>query len=102
MDNKVFSDEEILKGVECCTEFLCGECPYNIIQGIADHINIRCQFKLNQDVFSYLKHTRVVAVKDFVKDLCTEGFIHWSSDCIECIYISDIEEYAKEWMSKNE
>ena len=20
--------EEILKGLECCSEFLCGECPY--------------------------------------------------------------------------
>ena len=20
--------EEVLKGLECCTEFLCGECPY--------------------------------------------------------------------------
>ena len=28
MEREPMTKEEILKGIECCAEFLCGECPY--------------------------------------------------------------------------
>ena len=40
--------EDIIKGVECCSEFLCKECPYKKYDS-SDYI-LRCMHKLISDV----------------------------------------------------
>ena len=51
------TDREIEKGLECCTEFLCGECPYQKF----DHIDykFRCIHMLIVDVANLYKRTEV-------------------------------------------
>lgn len=39
---------EIYKGLKCCSEFLCGECPYQIYD--SDHYKLRCIHKLIVDL----------------------------------------------------
>lgn len=46
-------EEIIHKAVECCSEFLCGECPYNKYE---DNVYImRCVHKLMTDINEYFK-----------------------------------------------
>lgn len=40
--------EETLKGLDCCSEFLCGECPYKIY--MHHDYTIRCMHKLMIDL----------------------------------------------------
>lgn len=42
-------EEEIEKGLECCTEFLCGECPYQKYE--SKDYPIRCMQMLINDVY---------------------------------------------------
>lgn len=42
------TEEQIEKGLKCCSEFLCGECPYNIYEH--KRCNLRCQYILTNDV----------------------------------------------------
>lgn len=42
------------QGLKCCREFLCGECPYNIIEGIPDAINLKCIRYLMNDLYEYM------------------------------------------------
>lgn len=55
---KMRIDEQIEKGIECCVEFLCGECPYENIQGLPDHINLRCMNTLMKDIEKYIKELK--------------------------------------------
>ena len=54
------TDKEIEKGLECCAEFLCGECPYQKF----DHIDykLQCIHMLIVDVANLYKRTVVDAV----------------------------------------
>lgn len=49
------SKENTLKGVECCSEFLCGECPYKKFEDETGEYLIRCMCKLMNDLFEMLK-----------------------------------------------
>lgn len=49
------SKEDILKGIECCAEFLCGECPYQKYDDPAKGYTLRCI------------HTLLVDINDLVK-----------------------------------
>ena len=42
-------EEEIERGLECCTEFLCGECPYQKYE--SKDYPIRCMRMLVNDVY---------------------------------------------------
>lgn len=55
---KMRTNEQIEKGIECCVEFLCGECPYENIQGLPDHINLRCMNTLMKDIEKYIKELK--------------------------------------------
>lgn len=52
------TDKEIEKGLECCAEFLCGECPYQKF----DHIDykLQCIHMLIVDVANLYKRTREI------------------------------------------
>ena len=43
---------DIYKGLKCCSEFLCGECPYQIYDN--DHYKLRCIHKLIVDLNNLL------------------------------------------------
>ena len=49
------SKEDTLKGAECCSEFLCGECPYKKYEDKTGEYIIRCMYKLMNDLFEMLK-----------------------------------------------
>ena len=55
------TDKEIEKGLECCAEFVCGECPYQKF----DHIDykFRCVHMLIVDVANLYKRTTTDAVR---------------------------------------
>ena len=42
--------EEIEKGIKCCNEFLCGECPYKKYDDKSKIYTIRCMHKLMKDI----------------------------------------------------
>lgn len=46
--------EEILKGVECCAEFLCGECPYQKYED--PKYLLKCNIALIRDINELLKN----------------------------------------------
>ena len=75
------TDEQIEKGIECCSEFLCGECPYKNIQGMPDFINIRCMLVLMNDIKDYVKRLKDSPVETLPLDytpVCPKGY----TDCI--------------------
>ena len=47
--------EEALKGLDCCAEFECGECPYKIYSHI--DYKFRCNYKLISDLKTYVLRT---------------------------------------------
>ena len=47
--------EDTLKGLECCSEFLCGECPYQIYEGPKGVYTLRCINKLMNDLASTME-----------------------------------------------
>lgn len=78
--------EETLKGLSCCSEFLCGECPYNIYH--SHDYPIKCMHKLMVDLYA-------LNLKDgtWIKAECSEkngnatcsACGHWDwSDCKYC------------------
>ena len=44
--------EKVLKGIECCAEFLCGECPYNKYED-ANHM-LKCNHILMLDIKEFV------------------------------------------------
>ena len=58
VEKKARINKQIEKDIECCVEFLCGECPYENIQGLPDHINLRCMNTLMKDVQKYIKELK--------------------------------------------
>lgn len=50
------NDKEIEKGLECCVDFLCGECPYRKF----DHMGyeLRCIHMLIVDVANLYNRTK--------------------------------------------
>lgn len=42
--------EEIEKGMKCCNEFLCGECPYENDDKVSSQYTMRCIHMLMQDI----------------------------------------------------
>ena len=43
--------EQVEKGMKCCEEFLCGECPYEQYDDKINHeFTIRCMHKLMVDI----------------------------------------------------
>lgn len=78
--------EEALKGLECCAEFLCDECPYKIYSHI--DYKFRCNYKLISDLKTY-----VLGTGTWIKAECSEKdgdsncsvCGHWDwSDCKYC------------------
>lgn len=49
--------EEVLKGVECCAEFLCSECPYQ--KYVDPKYLLKCNIALMRDVNELLKNTTI-------------------------------------------
>lgn len=47
-----FTEEEVRAAVESCTDFCCGECPYNIYE--SKDYPLRCIHKLMKDIHSLL------------------------------------------------
>lgn len=45
--------ETVLKGIECCSEFLCAECPYKKYEH--HEYTIRCMHKLMLDINELVK-----------------------------------------------
>lgn len=48
------NEKRVRKGVECCAEFLCGECPYQEYEH-KDYI-LKCTHVLMKDIDNYLKY----------------------------------------------
>lgn len=40
--------DKAIKGLQCCSEFLCGECPYNIYEN--KDYPLRCVYKMMEDL----------------------------------------------------
>ena len=76
------TDEQIEKGIECCSEFLCGECPYENIPGIPDCINLKCMHVLINDIKEYVKKLKGSPVEtpplDYYNPVCPRGYM----DCV--------------------
>lgn len=49
--------DDVLKGLECCKEFLCDECPYQKYESI--DYKLRCIHKLIVDLFNLFKGGKV-------------------------------------------
>lgn len=47
---KIMNQIQIEKGMKCCEEFLCGECPYRIYEDPSKEYLIRCIHKLMIDI----------------------------------------------------
>lgn len=48
--------ETVLKGIECCAEFLCGECPYQRYDDEKSKVyTLRCIHMLMQDINELVK-----------------------------------------------
>ena len=47
--------EEALKGLSCCADFECGECPYKIYSHV--DYKFRCNYKLISDLKTYVLGT---------------------------------------------
>ena len=57
MEREPMTKEEILKGIECCAEFLCGECPYQ--KYVDPKYLLKCNTALMRDVNELLKNTTI-------------------------------------------
>lgn len=44
------TQEQTEKGIICCSEFLCGECPYIIYEDKTKEYDLRCINKLMVDI----------------------------------------------------
>ena len=49
--------EETLKGLRCCSEFECGECPYKIYEDAGRTYVLRCIHKLMVDLNELMNKT---------------------------------------------
>ena len=49
--------EETLKGLRCCSEFECGECPYKIYEDEGRTYILRCTHKLMVDLNEIMNKT---------------------------------------------
>lgn len=47
----------ISKAVECCTEYLCGECPYNVYED--NHYTFKCIHMLMKDINELFKQRKL-------------------------------------------
>ena len=45
-----FPREKVIEAVNCCAEFYCGECPYNIYEDPSDRLSLRCIRMLMEDI----------------------------------------------------
>lgn len=50
------NEEDILKGIECCAEYLCGECPYRRFEHI--DYKMRCIHMLMEDIATWVKEIK--------------------------------------------
>jgi hypothetical protein len=48
MDREYVTKETVLKGIECCSEFLCGECPYQKYE--SKQYSLKCNHMLMLDI----------------------------------------------------
>ena len=83
-----------LKGLKCCAEFLCGECPYAEHQHI--EYKLRCIHKMHQDLAEVLEPKQVVRKPcynsnypdEFYCPNCNKflAFVtnHWNKHCPDC------------------
>lgn len=55
MEREPMAKEEILKGIECCAEYLCGECPYQKYE--STQYLLKCNTALMRDINELLKNT---------------------------------------------
>lgn len=58
MEREPMTKEEILKGIECCAEFLCGECPYKKYE--STQYLLKCNTALMRDINELLKNTALL------------------------------------------
>lgn len=57
MERELMTKEEILKGIECCAEYLCSDCPY---QKYEHHeYKMRCVHRLLEDINNLLKNIEI-------------------------------------------
>lgn len=83
-----------IKGLKCCAEFLCGECPYSKYQHI--EYKLQCSYKMHQDLAEVLESKTVTRVKNLTGNYPDEfrcpvcgkflGFVinHWPRHCSDC------------------
>lgn len=57
MEREPMTKEEILKGIECCAEFLCGECPYQKYEH--NEYKMKCIHRLMQDINDLVKNIEI-------------------------------------------
>ena len=81
--------EEILKGLECCSEFLCGECPYKIYQHV--DYKLRCNYRLISDLNTmfnkkgkWIKRTWIIFDSEKVGHNCSECNTTWDAPTKYC------------------
>ena len=48
--------EEVLKGLECCVDFCCNDCPYHYLD--SKEYPIRCIHSLLTDVHNLIKESK--------------------------------------------
>ena len=82
------------KGLKCCAEFLCGECPYAEYQHI--EYKLQCIHKLHMDLVEVLEPSQVVRKPCYNKNYPDEfycprfgkrlGFVtqEWTKNCPKC------------------
>lgn len=90
MDKK----SKALKGLKCCAEFLCGECPYAEHQHI--EYKLRCSHIMHQDLTEVLEPKEIIRVSCYDNGFPDEmkcpscgkflGFItnEWKRHCPDC------------------
>lgn len=61
----VFTEQQVLEGVNACACFCCGECPYNIYE--SKEYPIRCMHKLILDVNDLFNNIQKLLNKEEVK-----------------------------------
>ena len=56
MAKYIVDEEDILKGIECCAEYMCGECPYQRFEH--KDYKMRCIHMLMEDIATWVKEIK--------------------------------------------
>ena len=77
--------EEITKGLNCCSEFLCGECPYKIYH--SHDYPIKCIHRLMVDLNEIYGNATTIATKDDIAKMFDE-----IEDCVLGVFEPSFQE----------